>query len=247
MKRSLKTRHLILLLVIILALALSACERPLQEEIDEEPETESAYPATLEEDGVPVESKREPFLPLVTELNSAEGYPSPSGGIEFEASQETEPAEPPEPEGLIYEVQPGDTVYDLNAGDGRGLVIAARDFGARAAGIEVEPLHCAVAWLRALFGGVIARVSVHRGDLFRAELSSADVVFLYPTPALLARLRPRLEYELRPNTRIVSMLFPLEGWEPAGIDIGHLIFCYRTPLKSGSIDSYLRQSIAESP
>jgi hypothetical protein len=147
----------------------------------------------------------------------------------------------------LAEVQPGDTVYDLNAGDGRGLVIAARDFGARAAGVEVEPLHCAVAWLRALFGGVIARVSVHRGDLFRADLSDADVVFLYLTPALLARLRPRLEYELRPNTRIVSMLFPLEGWEPAGIDIGHLIFYYRTPLKPGSIDSYLRQSIAESP
>lgn len=147
----------------------------------------------------------------------------------------------------LAEVQPGDTVYDLNAGDGRGLVIAARDFGAHAEGFEVEPLHCAVAWMRALFSGVITRVSVHRGDLFRADLRDADVIFVYLTPALLARLRPRLEHELRPNTRIVSMFFDLEGWEPAGIDIGHLVFCYRTPPKPGSIDSYLRQSIAESP
>ncbi|MFN2188712.1 MAG: LysM peptidoglycan-binding domain-containing protein [Candidatus Promineifilaceae bacterium] len=115
MKRSLHSRHLILFLVIILGLALSACERPLQEEINEEPESESAYPAKVETDGAPVESKREPFLPLVTELNGAEAYPSPFDGAASgsETAEEGEAAESPEPEGLVYEVQSGDTLGSI--------------------------------------------------------------------------------------------------------------------------------------
>lgn len=122
-KRSMSSRHWILFLVIILALVLVACERPLQEEIDEEPE--SAYPAMGDEDGVSVESQREPFLPLVTDLSGAEGYPSPFGeGANAEdGSLGAEAAAPPGPEPLIYEVQSGDTLvtialqYDVSVED----------------------------------------------------------------------------------------------------------------------------------
>jgi LysM repeat protein len=110
-KRSLNSRHWILFLVIILALALVACERPLQEEIDEEPE--SAYPAMGDEGGVTVESQREPFLPLVTELSGAEGYPGPFGEGETAADGSLEAAAPPQPEPLIYEVQSGDTLVSI--------------------------------------------------------------------------------------------------------------------------------------
>jgi SAM-dependent methyltransferase len=140
-------------------------------------------------------------------------------------------------------VQPGETVYDLGAGDGRTLVLAAREFGARTVGFEIEPVHCAAAWLRALFGGVIKRVSIHRQDMFEADLGGADVVFFYLTPAFVERLRPKLERELRPGTRVVSISFNVEGWEPEDIDIGHLIFMYRMPPQPGGINSFLHRGL----
>jgi hypothetical protein len=144
----------------------------------------------------------------------------------------------------LARVQSGETVYDLGAGDGRVLVIAAREFGARAVGIEIELLHSVAAWLWALLNGVISRVSIRRGDLFDADLRDADVVFLYLTPAFLERLRPHLESRLRPGARVVSLSFHFEGWQPMDIDIGHLIFLYEMPPQPGSIETYMRQSIA---
>jgi hypothetical protein len=140
----------------------------------------------------------------------------------------------------LANVQPGERVYDLNASEGRALVIAAREFHARAIGVEVEPLHSAVALLVALFSGVIARVSLCRHSLFEVELLDANVVLLSLTPSLIARLQPDLPHRVRPGTRVVSLSLDLEGWEPSGIDIGHLIFLYQMPPTPGSIDTYLR-------
>jgi SAM-dependent methyltransferase len=140
----------------------------------------------------------------------------------------------------LAQVQPGEIVYDLGAGDGRALVIAAQEFGAHAIGIEVEPVHCAAAWLRALFGGVIRRVSIRRGDLLKADYRDADVVLLYLTPAFVERARPQLERQLRPGARIVSLSFDLAGWRPSDIDVGHLIFLYHMPPQPGSIEDCLR-------
>jgi len=140
----------------------------------------------------------------------------------------------------LAHVQPGETVYDLGAGDGRALVIAAREFHARAVGIEIEPVHCAVAWLWVLLNGVTRRVSIRRGDLLQADLRDADVVFLYLTPTFIERVRPHLESQLRPGARVVSLSFDFEGWQPADIDIGHLIFLYQMPPQAGSIESYMR-------
>jgi hypothetical protein len=134
-------------------------------------------------------------------------------------------------------------VYDLGAGDGRALVIAAREFGAKAVGIEVEPLHCIVAWFRALFGGVLRRVSIRRGNLLYADLGDADVVFLYLNPDLVEKLRPQFELSLQPGTRVVSVSFPFEGWEPTDMNIGHLVFLYEMPPQPGSLETFLRASI----
>jgi hypothetical protein len=144
-------------------------------------------------------------------------------------------------------VAPGELVVDLGAGDGRVLRIAAREFGARAVGYEVEPLHCAVAWLGALFGGVLGRVSIRNVDLHKADLSRADVVFLYLNPTFVADLRRPLQQQLTPGARIVSLDFPLEGWEPSQVDIGYLIFTYRMPPRLGSLDSYLHRRLAPLP
>ena len=111
-KRSLSSRHLILFLVIILALGLAACERPLQEEIDEEPL--DAYPAKGDKSSGSANSEREPFLPLVTDISGAEGYPSPLSGDESSTgnSIQSAPSEP-QPEPLIYEVKSGDTLVSI--------------------------------------------------------------------------------------------------------------------------------------
>ena len=143
----------------------------------------------------------------------------------------------------LARLQPGETVYDLGAGDGRALVIAAREFKAQAVGIEVELLHCVVAWFRALLNGVIARVSIRRGNLLYADLGDADVVFLYLNPDLVEKLRPQFELHLQPGTRVVSLSFPFEGWQPAGMDIGHLIFLYEMPPQPGSLETFLRDQL----
>jgi hypothetical protein len=130
---------------------------------------------------------------------------------------------------------------DLGAGDGRVLRIAAREFEACAVGYEIEPLHCAVGWLAALLGGVVTRVSIRNQDLYQADLSQADVVFLYLNPAFVKNLRQPLRQQLPPGARVVSLDFPIEGWEPSEVDIGYLIFSYHMPPTPGSLDTYLRR------
>jgi hypothetical protein len=144
----------------------------------------------------------------------------------------------------LADVQPGELVYDLNAGDGRAVVIAARDYQARAVGISIEPLHWVVAWLWALVNGVARRISIHRHKLLETDLKEADVVFLHLTPTSMEQLRPRLPQQLRPGARVVSLNYQFEGWQPAGIDVGHLIFLYSMPPSTGNIESYMRQSLS---
>jgi SAM-dependent methyltransferase len=145
------------------------------------------------------------------------------------------------------DVRPAEVVYDLGSGTGRVLLIAAREFGARAVGYEIEPLHCVYAWLRALFGGVAGRVSVRCKDLYQADLSDADVVFLHLNPVCVEALRDTLWTRLRPGTRVVSLDFPFEGWQPAHVDIGYLIFSYTMPPRAGSLEAYLREHLTPLP
>jgi hypothetical protein len=73
------------------------------------------------------------------------------------------------------------------------------------------------------------------------------VVFLHLNPLFVERLRPILEERLRPGTRIVSLDFPFEGWEPSHVDIGYLIFAYDIPPTPGSIDTYLKKTLTQPP
>jgi SAM-dependent methyltransferase len=138
-------------------------------------------------------------------------------------------------------VRPGETVYDLGAGDGRTLIVAAREFGARAVGIEIEPVHCAVAWATARIVGVAKRVSIRCGSFYRADLSDADVVFVYVTPQHAARLSALLAPQLCAGARVVSVAADLPGWQPAAIDRENLLFLYRMPPEPGSLESFLAQ------
>jgi SAM-dependent methyltransferase len=145
------------------------------------------------------------------------------------------------------QVQPGEVVVDLGAGDGRVLRIAAREFGARAVGYEIEPLHCAVSWVAALLSGTLGQISIRNSDLYDADLSHADVVFLYLNPSFVERLCDPLRQQLSPGARVVSLDFPIETWEPSKVDIGHLIFSYHIPPAPGNLDSYLRKHLSPGP
>src|SRR5262245_56861936 len=81
----------------------------------------------------------------------------------------------------LAHLQPEEIIYDLGAGDGRVLLIAAREFGAQAIGIEVGPVQCMLIWLRAITSGLSKKIQVHWEDYLKADLSQADVIFLYAT------------------------------------------------------------------
>lgn len=110
-------------------------------------------------------------------------------------------------------VTPADTVYDLGAGDGRIVLAVARDRGARAVGVEIDPELVGRARAALRSAGVADRAEVQRGDLFKQDLFGATVVTLFLQPHVNARLRPQLE-RLRPGARVVSHMFSMPGAKP---------------------------------
>ena len=109
---------------------------------------------------------------------------------------------------------PADLVADLGSGDGRIVIAAARDFGARGLGIELDRALVEKSRAAARQAGVAERVSFVQGDVLSAGFSEASVVTVYLLPGLINHLRPRFLQELRPGTRIVSHDYPLTGWIP---------------------------------
>src|SRR6266540_7013909 len=96
----------------------------------------------------------------------------------------------------LANLQPNETLYDLGAGDGRVLLIAARDFGAKAVGIEIGPVQCALIWLRATANGFGYQIQVRWENFYKANLKDADVVFVYATSKEVMKLPPHLETQM---------------------------------------------------
>ena len=111
-------------------------------------------------------------------------------------------------------VKRGDVLYDLGSGDGRIPIAAAKKFGIRATGIDIDPDRVWEAEANAKSAGVEKLVRFRREDLFKADFRDATVVTLYLLPELNVRLRPRLWAELKPGTRIVSHQFDMGDWKP---------------------------------
>jgi len=110
---------------------------------------------------------------------------------------------------------PGDVVYDLGCGDGRIVIAAAKDFGARGVGVEIDPVPLRMAVYRARRAGVEDRVRFVRGDLFEADIREATVVTLFLLETLNRRLLPKLLRELKPGTRIVAHRYGFgDDWPP---------------------------------
>jgi hypothetical protein len=108
----------------------------------------------------------------------------------------------------------GDVLYDLGSGDGRIPLAAARKYGVRAVGIDIDPKLVAEANEAAKREGLESLVSFRHADMFAAEVSEATVVTLYLSNTLNVMLRPKLLRELHPGTRIVSHDFRMGDWTP---------------------------------
>ena len=117
----------------------------------------------------------------------------------------------------MAEVTKDDVVYDLGCGDGRIVIAAAKQYGARGVGVDIDPELIRVCRENARKAGVTGRVKFLLRDLFETELREATVVALYLTPELNLQLRPKLFRELKPGTRIVSHDFDMDDWKPDGM------------------------------
>jgi len=119
----------------------------------------------------------------------------------------------------IAQVQASDVVYDLGCGDGRIVIAAARTYGARGVGVDIDPVRIEQARQNARLAGVEHLVAFRVEDARTTDLTDATVVTLYLVAALNAQLRPRLTTQLRPGARIVSHNFPIGDWEPDRVDV----------------------------
>ncbi len=112
----------------------------------------------------------------------------------------------------------GDVVYDLGCGDGRIVIEAARRFGARGVGVDIDPVRIDEARRNAVQAGVDRLVTFRVEDALTTDVSDATVVTLYLVSALNVKLRPRLTAQLRPGSRVVSHNFPMGDWEPGRVE-----------------------------
>jgi ribosomal protein L11 methylase PrmA len=114
----------------------------------------------------------------------------------------------------LANVRKGDVLYDLGSGDGRIAIAAAKKFGIKAVGIDIDPDRIKEATENAKKAGVSNLVEFRNEDLFKADFKEATVVTLYLLPDLNVKLRPRLWEDLKAGTRIVSHQFDMGTWKP---------------------------------
>ncbi len=114
----------------------------------------------------------------------------------------------------LVRVDSTDVVYDLGCGDGRIVIAAAKQHGARGVCVDINPSLISASRRNADTAGVRGRIEFRQADLFETDLSTATVVALYLSPALNERLRPKLFREIRPGSRIVSHNFGMGEWRP---------------------------------
>ncbi len=114
----------------------------------------------------------------------------------------------------LADIKPGDILYDLGCGDGRVVIEAARTYGVRAVGIDIDPARINEANENARLAGVTDKVTFIQADLFEVDVSPATVVTLFLLPALNLKLQPALLKQLQPGTRIVSHAFDMGDWNP---------------------------------
>jgi precorrin-6B methylase 2 len=113
----------------------------------------------------------------------------------------------------LAKVTPNDVVYDLGSGDGRIVIMAAQKYGAHAVGVELDTKRYQESSARIKELGLASRAKILHGDMFKADIHPATVVTLYLLTSVNLEIRPMLEKQLRPGTRVVSHDFMMGGWK----------------------------------
>jgi cyclopropane fatty-acyl-phospholipid synthase-like methyltransferase len=110
----------------------------------------------------------------------------------------------------LAKIKKGDFVYDLGCGDGTALITAAKEFGAKGIGIEIDPVRYWISKIRFQKNGLSKDLRVVRGNFFNQSIKSADVVIVYLIPKTLDKLLPKFKKELKKGTRIVSFVYEVK-------------------------------------
>ena len=134
---------------------------------------------------------------------------------------------------LLAKVKPGEEVYDLGSGDGRIVIISAKEFGAKSTGIEIDLFRAYYSKLLIRLMGLGGKARVIWSSFYGVDLSRADVVTVYLLPQTNDKLTPKLERELRPNARVVSRTFKFD-WPLLDSDEDAKIYVYN-PRPSSSL------------
>ena len=139
----------------------------------------------------------------------------------------------------IADLQPSEVLFDMGAGDGRTVIMAAKSFGARGVGIELREDLAKKALSSVNENNLNDRVTIVNSDMFTVNLSAADVVFLYLTTSANDKLRPKLETDLKKGTRVVSHDYEIIGWRAEKVEnfcenpqLGypsHTLYLYKKP------------------
>ena len=139
----------------------------------------------------------------------------------------------------LADLSAGEVLFDLGAGDGRTVVMAAKAFGARAVGVELREDLAKKALGTIHESGLSNRVTIVNGDMFSVNLTSADVVFLYLTTSANEKIRPKLDHDLKKGVRVVSHDYEIVGWKPVKVETfcenpqlgypSHTIYLYKKP------------------
>ncbi|MBE0477631.1 class I SAM-dependent methyltransferase [Candidatus Aerophobetes bacterium] len=127
----------------------------------------------------------------------------------------------------MAEIEENDVVYDLGCGDGRIIVAAASRFGARAVGIEADPLRFLFSWLRVKLCGLGDKVKVIWGNFFSYNLADATVITVFLSHEANSKLKEKLQKELSPGARVVSYYWLFHGWKVIKFDPVHQLYMYR--------------------
>jgi predicted RNA methylase len=140
---------------------------------------------------------------------------------------------------ILAELKPREVFFDLGAGDGRAVIMAAKDFGARAVGVELREDLVKKALNSVYEFGLQDRVTIVNGDMFSVDLASADVIFLYLTTSANEKVKPKLEAELKTGVRVVSHDYEIVGWKPVKVEN----FCENQTLGYPSHTIYLYKKV----
>jgi ribosomal protein L11 methylase PrmA len=118
----------------------------------------------------------------------------------------------------LADVKKSDIVYDLGCGDGRLVITAAKTYGTKGKGIDIDPQRIKEANENAQNARVTDKVEFVLGNLFEADVSEASVVTLYLLESLNLKLRPKLLEQLKPGSRVVSNTFSMGDWVPDKVE-----------------------------